>query len=110
MLFADKAFAAPSLTSPDKLSQLTIPSGLNQLPLPLRDELRDIPIFRDSTRNLYGHDVSHKKLQYQTVYTWMTNLGRITGFQQVARPYTLRYGAGNAFDASGKLSIAQVLS
>ncbi|OXV07929.1 hypothetical protein Egran_04305 [Elaphomyces granulatus] len=33
-------------------------------------------------------------------------VGALTGFRQVARPYSLRYGAGKALDSSGSVSDA----
>jgi hypothetical protein len=40
----------------------------------------------------------HQVLPYSTLAPWMKTLGAMTGFRQIARPYTLRYGKGKAFD------------
>ena len=39
LLFADQAFAAPSLTSPEQLFRLWIVPGQKQLPVPLKEEI-----------------------------------------------------------------------
>jgi hypothetical protein len=97
------AFEAPHLTSPEQLGRLEVEPGRNQLPLPLRSDLGNIPVFRKAIRTLHGWGVSpNLQLPYSTVAPWMKKLGAITGFRQIARPYTLRYAAGKAFDDNGK--------
>lgn len=44
-----------------------------------------------------------KPLPYTTIEPWVKKIGVITGFPQVTRPYSLRYGAGTALDSSGTL-------
>lgn len=103
LLLADKAFLAPGLTSADGLSQLDIRPGCNQLPLDLRRELADTPVFRKSYSTPYGCEISpNEPLPYSTLLPWMENLGMITGLKQITRPYGLRYGAGNAFNQSSE--------
>ncbi|XTI95812.1 hypothetical protein V2W45_1474722 [Cenococcum geophilum] len=82
LLFANKAFKAPNLTSAEQLSKLYIKPRRNKLPLPLRLDLDNIPIFRQLIKAFYGYE----------------DLGTITGFRQIARPYSLRYSAGKAFN------------
>jgi hypothetical protein len=102
LIFADQAFAASRLISPEQLSRLTIPLGRNELPLPLRSTMDNIPVFRKAIKTLHGWEISpDQPLPYSTIAPWMKKLGAITGFRQIARPYTLRYGAGKAFDNSG---------
>ncbi|KAH7370249.1 hypothetical protein BKA65DRAFT_602698 [Rhexocercosporidium sp. MPI-PUGE-AT-0058] len=50
LIFADNAFLAPSLTSAERISELDIPPGYEQLPLHLKPEMADIP----SSANLSG--------------------------------------------------------
>jgi hypothetical protein len=45
---------APSLTSAARISELDIPPGYEQLPLYLKPEMADIPVFHKSIRTLYG--------------------------------------------------------
>jgi len=103
LLFADQAFRAPNLTSAEQLTKLYIEPGRNELPLPLHPDLDNIPVFRRSIKAFHGYEVSpDQPLQYSTLLPWIKDLGTITGFRQVARPYSLRYGAGKAFDENGE--------
>ncbi|KAH0563164.1 hypothetical protein GP486_002272 [Trichoglossum hirsutum] len=107
LIFADNAFLAPSLTSAARISELDIPPGYEQLPLHLKPEMADIPVFRKSIRTPYGWEISpDQPLPYTTLLKWMKRLGVLTGFPQITRPYCLRYGAGNAFNQSGDVSDA----
>ena len=54
MIFDDQVFAAPSLTSPEKLSRLDIEPGCNQLPLLFKQEMENLPVFRCAKRTLHG--------------------------------------------------------
>ena len=102
LIFADRAFAASKLTSPEQLSRLDIPPGLNKLRLPLRPSMDNVPVFRRLVKTLNGWKISRDlPLPYSTLLPWIKKLGVITGFRQIARPYTLRYAAGKAFDESG---------
>jgi hypothetical protein len=68
LLFDDEAFVAPSLTSPERFSTLEIEPGRNQLPLPLKTEKDDVPVFRSAVRTRYGWSVSPSKgLTYAVV-------------------------------------------
>jgi hypothetical protein len=97
MIFDDQAFAAPSLTSPEKLSRLDIEPGCNQLPLPFKQEMENLPVFRCAKRTLHGWAISPTE-PLTIVRSSMKRIGQITGFKQVTRPYALRYGAGKAFN------------
>ena len=91
----------PSLTSAERISKLDIPSGYQQLPLHLKPEMADIPVFRKSIRTPYGWQISpDQQLPYTTLLKWWKRVGELTGLLDV-RPYCLRYGAGNAFNQSG---------
>ncbi|KAH7119589.1 C2H2 finger domain protein [Dendryphion nanum] len=104
MLFYDGAFAAYNLTSPEELSKLSIPSVRNDLPLRLNRKLDDTPVFRRADRGPSGWAISDKEpLLYSTLLPWIKALGRITGFRQVARPYSLRYAGGKAFNENGNV-------
>jgi hypothetical protein len=54
LVFADKAFLAPSFTSAARISELDIQPGYEQLLLHLKLEIADIPVFRKSIKTLYG--------------------------------------------------------
>ncbi|KAG9246656.1 hypothetical protein BJ878DRAFT_533103 [Calycina marina] len=80
---------------------------LGLLPLHLKPEMANIPVFRKSVRTPYGWEISpDQPLPYTTLLKWMKRLGVLTGFPQITRPYCLRYGAGNAFNQSGDVSDA----
>jgi hypothetical protein len=103
MLFHDGAFAAYNLTSPEEINKLEIPPGRNELRLHLNQALDNIPVFRKAVRTPDGWAISPTEpLPYSTLLPWIRTLGKITGFAQVARPYSLRYAAGKAFNENGK--------
>ena len=107
LMFDDQVFAAPNLTSPAQLSILEIEPGYNQLPLPLKPEMGNVPVFRSIIRTMYGWTVSPSKpLTYAVVRSSMRQLGQITGFKQITRPYALRYGAGKAFNEDGQFCLS----
>ncbi|CAG8982679.1 hypothetical protein HYALB_00000958 [Hymenoscyphus albidus] len=107
LILADKAFLAPNLTSAEKISGLDIRPGYEQLPLHLKPEKANIPVFRKSIKTVYGWEIlPDQQLPYSTLLPWMKKLGVLTGFPQITRPYGLRYGAGNAFNQSGDVSDA----
>lgn len=109
LLFADRAFDRVNgeevLVSASQLIGLRIRDECNELPLGLDPALGDVPVFRQSERTLQGIGISpDKPLPYSTLEPWVKKIGTITGFRQVTRPYSLRYGAGTALDRSGELS------
>ncbi|CAG8036080.1 unnamed protein product [Penicillium olsonii] len=109
LLFADSDFKRVDgeevLTSAGQLPRLHIRDGCNELPLLLDPALDDVPVFRQTERTLQGIGISTDKcLPYSTLLPWVKSVGSITGFRQVARPYSLRYGAGKALDNSGAVS------
>ncbi|KAI9765782.1 MAG: hypothetical protein M1839_005382 [Geoglossum umbratile] len=107
LIFADRAFAAPNLTSARQLSRLDIRPGYQQLELLLKPSILDVPVFRKSVRTGYGYEISpHEPLSYATLLSLMKAVGVIAGFLQPTRPYCLRYGAGNEFNQSGDVSDA----
>jgi hypothetical protein len=54
LIFADKAFAAPNLTTAEQLSGLDIRPGYEQLPLLLKPSMANVPVFCKSIKTLYG--------------------------------------------------------
>jgi hypothetical protein len=108
VLFHDQAFAAYNLTSEEELSRLYIEPGRNELPLRLNRELDDIPVLRQPVKDPHGWTISRDRpLQYSTLLPWIRVLGEITGFAQIARPYSLRYNGGKAFNENGTLSLSR---
>ncbi|RYN85694.1 hypothetical protein AA0119_g13215 [Alternaria tenuissima] len=105
LMFADKAFSISELT-PENLYTLDIRPGCNQLNVPIREEVADLCVFRRYTQTATKLTISDEQLSYATVKTHMQDVGEITGFKAVAKPYCLRYGAANAFDKDGNTSDA----
>ena len=103
-MFADDVFSplegVPKL-APEHLSQLDIRPGCNQLELPLRPEVADTYVFRQCEPTLTGWTIGETRLPDSTLRPHMKYIGEIAGFKQVARPYSLRYGSGNALDQNG---------
>ncbi len=58
LLFADQAFAAPSLTSLEELFRLRIAPGQKQLPVPLKEEIAARPLFRRCRNTVKSIQVS----------------------------------------------------
>ncbi len=103
LLFADQAFAASSLTSPEHLFRLRIAPGQKQLPLPLKEGLAEIPLFRRCKSNVHGVQISEDEvLAYHTLRSQMIDLGTMTGMELPTGPYTFRRGNGQALDNSSK--------
>ena len=68
LVFTDNTFLAPSLTSAERISELDIPAGYEQLPLYLKPEMADIPVFRKSIKTLYRWQISpDQPLLYTTL-------------------------------------------
>jgi hypothetical protein len=102
LILADNAFLAPNLTSAERLSELDIRPGTNQLPIPLKPSIGNIPIFRKSITTPYGTEISpDQPLPYTTLRPLLKMLGILFGLLHILRAYCLRYGAGNAFNQSG---------
>ncbi len=103
LLFADQAFAAPSLTSLEQLFRLRIAPGQKQLPVPLKEEMADRPLFRRCKNTVESIQISEEQaLADTTLRPQMTNLGSITGMELPTGPYTFRRGNGQALDNSSK--------
>jgi hypothetical protein len=58
LIFTNNAFLAPSLISAARISELDIPPGYEQLPLYLKPEIANIPVFRKSIRTPYSWEIS----------------------------------------------------
>ena len=103
LLFADQAFAASSLTSPEQLFCLRIAPGQKQLPVPLKEEMAERPLFRRCKNAVRGVQILEEEaLADTTLRRQMTNLGSITGMELPTGPYTFRRGNGQALDNSSE--------
>jgi Protein of unknown function (DUF3435) len=108
MLFRIRAFkniskGGPIVNCPENLYSLGILGGLNQQELKLKEELLDRFLFCQAVREAHGVRIApEQQLSSATVRYWMRREGEITGFEQVTKPYGLRYGAAEAFSDSRK--------
>ena len=103
LLSADQAFAVSSLTSPEQLFRLRIAPGQKQLPVPLKEEMAERPLFRRCKNTVKSIQISEEQaLADSTLRPQMTNLGSITGMELPTGPYTFRRGNGQALDNSSK--------
>jgi hypothetical protein len=103
IVFADEAFAAPSLTCSSQLSTLDIRPGNQQLPLDFKPDMLDVFVFRKSVKTGYGYETSPtERLSYANLLSLMKEIGLILGLLDPTRPYCLRYNAANEFNKSSK--------
>jgi hypothetical protein len=106
MLFRVGAFKnlstiGPVVNNPGNLYRLRVPRGLHQLKLTLKDEILDKFLFCQSSRQADRVKIAlDKPLSSSTVRYRMRRGGEITGFEGIAKPYCLRYGAAKAFNES----------
>jgi hypothetical protein len=81
LIFADNAFLALSLISAKRISELDIPPGYKQLPLYLKPEMANIPVFYKSIRTPYGWEISpDQPLLYTTLLKWIKRLSVLIRF------------------------------
>ncbi|KAI3572509.1 hypothetical protein IWW34DRAFT_838119 [Fusarium oxysporum f. sp. albedinis] len=106
LLFHHRAFYAPTLTSPEHLSKLDIHPDEHELPLPLKQSMNGIFVFRRATKTGMNAYVlsSNEQITYNMISGWTKKLGELAGFGVVVILYTLRYNAGNEFDQCANIS------
>jgi hypothetical protein len=100
LLFHHVAFDAPTLTSLEHLSKLDIHPDDHELPLPLKQSMNDIFVFRRATKTGMNAYVlsANEQITYNMISGWTKKLGELAGFGVVVILYTLHYNAGNEFD------------
>lgn len=110
MLFRVQAFKNFStedlvVDCPENLYSLGVLEGLGQQELKLKDEIQDQFVFCQAVRESDGIRIAlDAQLTEGALRYRMKRGGEITGFEQVTKPYGLRYGAAKAFNDSRKLS------
>lgn len=108
MLFHIQGFkkfstAGPVLDCPEKLYSLGVLDGKGQQELKLKDEILDKFVFCQVERQPTGYRIAlERPLTAATVRSRMRRGGEITGFDQITRPYLLRYAGAKAFNTSGE--------
>lgn len=87
MAFAYDAFAAPNLRSPADLYNIVMPSSRHFVPIPIKEEMMEVPLFRGEC----GGPLSSAAIQEQ-----LKRLGKVTGFREVLSTYCIQRGTANA--------------
>ncbi|RAL06608.1 DUF3435 domain-containing protein [Aspergillus homomorphus CBS 101889] len=106
MLFRIKAFKKFSkdglvVDRPENLYNLGVLDGLGEQELKLKDEILDQFVFCQALRESDGFRIAlEEQLAEGALRYRMKRGGEITGFEQVTKPYCLRYGAAKAFNDS----------
>lgn len=112
MLFHIQGFkkfstAGPVLDCPEKLYSLGVLDGKGQQELKLKDEILDKFVFCQVERQPTGYRIAlERPLTAATVRSRMRRGGEITGFDQITRPYLLRYAGAKAFNTSEEVTDA----
>ncbi|KAI9763324.1 MAG: hypothetical protein M1840_000589 [Geoglossum simile] len=110
LAFADKAFAAPGLTSPEQLFALKVLPGLHEQRLPWKESILNVPVFRRSIRSEDGIRVSpNQALPYFDFHYSLKQLGRATGFLQTITTYCIRRATGNAIDGAASTAVRNLI-
>ena len=113
MLFHIQGFkrfstTGPVLDCPEKLYSLGVLNGKGQQELKLKDEILDKFVFCQVEREATGYRIAlEKRLTDSTIRSWMRRGGEITGFDQITRPYLLRYAGAKEFNSSGECPLAR---
>jgi hypothetical protein len=101
--FKTTSTTGPALDSPEKLYSLRVLDGKGQQKLKLKDELLDKFVFCQVERQPSGYRIAlEKPLTAATVRSRMRRGGEITGFDQITRPYLLRYAGAKEFNNSSE--------
>lgn len=103
VLFRHEAFGADFLTSASHLQRLYIPPGERELPLPIRQDLDNVPLFRRAFKTPKGFEMSlTDSITYNMMSGWIKKVGQLLGRLYTTICYNLRYNAGNELDGSCK--------
>jgi integrase len=102
LAFADDAFANPSLRTPESLFRVKINPGRHGQNIRWKDEVASRFIFRSSVRAGGVWKISERPWSLSFLHDNLTKVGKVAGVEHPTGPYTLRRGAGEAFNSSGK--------
>jgi hypothetical protein len=109
ILFQHRAFRARNLTSPHQLKTLDIHPDELEMQLPLREDLKDVYVFRRAVRTLTGFDISNNEpISSAMMAAWTRRIDEILGLEIPTIPYNLRYNAANEWTSSS-LSLSHLL-
>ena len=106
--FKKSSTTGPVLDCPAKLYSLKVLNGKGQQELKLKDEILDKFVFCQVERQATGYRIAlERKLTASAVTSRMRRGDEITSFDQIARPYLLRYAGAKEFNNSGEYSPAR---
>lgn len=101
--FKSISTSGPVLDCAEKLYRVKVLDGKGQQPLLLKDELLDKFVFCQTEPTSTGFKIClDQRMTPSMVSSRMRRAGEITGFEEVAHPYNLRYAGAKAFNNSGK--------
>ncbi|KAI0971910.1 C2H2 finger domain protein [Xylaria arbuscula] len=108
ILIQNQAFRSEGLNSdPGILEKATIHDGEQEICLPLKKSLRDVPVFRTvEQQGIRGWCMSKDPINPSTMSGWVKRIGELCGFEKNTICYSLRYMAGNNLDQSVNVSDA----
>ncbi|KAL2272538.1 hypothetical protein FJTKL_06333 [Diaporthe vaccinii] len=108
ILIHNRAFKTDRLNEePHRISTLRIHPDANELRLVLRDDIKDMPLFRRSIKTITGYEMSSTAAITQAMTgKWIQSVGKLLGFEHNTIAYNLRYFAGNSLDQSVNVSSA----
>ncbi|KAJ6103496.1 hypothetical protein N7486_005923 [Penicillium sp. IBT 16267x] len=110
MLFHIKGFKAmsktgPVLDFPENLYRLGVLEGKGQQELLLKDRILDKFVFCQAVRETTGYRIALETQRTASMVRSRMRLGgQITGFEQVAKPYLLRYAGAKALNDSEEVT------
>ncbi|KAI9768155.1 MAG: hypothetical protein M1839_004182 [Geoglossum umbratile] len=91
LAFADDAFQ--DISTPEELFSLRIPEGEDHLPVPWKQEMQDIPIFKQQTKG--GNT---KPLSRGAFESHLAELSIRAGYEISVKPHYIRRGVANRVD------------
>ncbi|EDN05279.1 conserved hypothetical protein [Histoplasma mississippiense (nom. inval.)] len=105
--FKSISTTGPVLDSAEKLYSAKVLDGKGQQPLLLKDELLDKFVFCQTELTSTGFKIClDQRMTASMVSSRMRRAGEITGFEEVAHPYNLRYAGAKAFNNSEEVTEA----
>jgi hypothetical protein len=110
MLFHIKGFktmskTGPVLDCPENLYRLGVLEGKGQQDMLLKDRILDKFVFCQAVRETTGFRIALEMQRTASMIRSRMRLGgQITGFEQVVKPYLLRYAGAKALNDSGEYS------
>ena len=101
--FKTRSLNGPVLDCPENLYRLRVLDGLGQQQLVLKEEIKDKFVFCQVARDVDGYRIDLDKPMTSSMIRFrMRRVGEITGMEQIAKPYLLRYAGAKAFNKSGQ--------